>query len=258
MFPGIHCYDTNEPMYSITCPACGENALSYDQDNLFCTHCPIYHVRLPWYRKPLAWAEQRYWWWRWPFLVFFVILLIDNIHNTSYSLNRLTDPLTALDYGIHELGHYIFEPFGQFMYILGGSLFQCIFPLLWLIGFLQKRFYYAASLCWCWLGLNLFDVATYVADARERMLPLKGPGTIAGFGLDEAESNAFYDRAHDWYQLLSRTGHLDSDLAIAHGLRVAAVTGFIIGITLAGLLLAHMIKGSIKRSREKQNPSMLL
>lgn len=95
-------------------------------------------------------------------------MLVDNWNNPAYALNRLSDPFSALDFGIHELGHIIFAPLGEFMRKLGGSLFQCLFPLLWVIGFLQKRWYFAASMCLCWLGLNLFDIATYAADARAR------------------------------------------------------------------------------------------
>lgn len=131
------------------------------------------------------------------------------------------------------------------MHILGGSLFQCLFPLLWLIGFLQKKWYFAASLCLCWFGLNLFDVAMYAADARVRLLPLSvGLGV---FGIDPTDTEAAYDHAHDWYQILSRTHHLNSDLVIAHGMRLAATIIFLIGLTLAAILLIQMFISSIQR-----------
>lgn len=131
------------------------------------------------------------------------------------------------------------------MHILGGSLFQCLFPLLWMVGFYQKKWYFAAAMCWCWLGLNLFDVATYAADARARLLPLSvGP---AGLGLDQDQADAVYDQAHDWYQILSRLGHLQSDLAVANGLRIAGTIAFVIGFVLGGLLLLGMLKGFLQR-----------
>ena len=227
------------------CPACKQKTLSYDDEYIFCTSCPIYRNQLNIFQKPLAWAGKRSWWWRLPIFAWFIALLVGNLHNSSYAISRLSNPLSALDLGIHELGHKLFSPFGEFMHILGGSFFQCLFPLLWLIGFLQKKYYFAASLCLCWLGLNLFDVATYVADARARLLPLSvGLGVL---GIDPSDADAAYDHAHDWYQLLSRTHHLNSDLTIAHGLRVTATVVFLSGLALAAILLIQMLVSSIQR-----------
>lgn len=233
------------------CPACKQKTLSFDEEYIFCTNCPIYKKPLNLFQKPLAWASKRHWWWRLPILIWFVTMLIENLQNPSFALNRLSNPFSALNFGIHELGHIIFSPFGEFMRIAGGSLFQCIFPLLWLVGFLQKKWYFAASLCFCWLGLNLFDVATYVADARARLLPLSiGPGVL---GIDPTNTDAAYDHAHDWYQLLSRTNHLSSDLALAHGLRVAATIAFLIGLTLGSILLLRMLTSSMQRLSKNKN-----
>lgn len=172
-------------------------------------------------------------------------MLVDNLHKLDFALHRTSNPFSALDFGVHELGHLLFSKFGEFMHILGGSLFQVIFPILWMIGFLQKKWYFAASLCWCWLGLNLFDVATYVADARARTIPLATGFGV--FGIDPTNVDAAYDRSHDWYQILSRTNHLNSDLAIADSLRVAGTICFIIGLTLAFTLLLQMFIGSVER-----------
>ncbi len=227
------------------CPACKQKSLSYNDDFVVCTNCPIYKKQLNFFQKPLVWANGRHWWWRLPIFIWFVIMLIENLQNPSFALNRLTNPFSALDLGIHELGHVIFSPFGVFMHIAGGSLFQCLFPLLWLIGLLKKKWYFAASLCFCWLALNLFDVAAYVADASARLLPLSiGPGII---GINPNDADTVYDHAHDWYQLLSRTNHLNSDLVLAHGLRVAAGVVFFIGLVLAFTLLIQMMIGSSKK-----------
>ena len=98
-------------------------------------------------------------------------------------------------------------------------------------------------MCWCWLGLNFFDVATYAGDAQNRVLPLAG-------GLDSLSAEPTeetYNQGHDWYQILSRTGHLKMDQAIAHDLRVAAVIVFCIGFAIGVLLLIYMFRGSIRR-----------
>lgn len=227
------------------CPACKQKTLSYDDEYMFCQSCPIYRKPLNIFQKPLAWAGQRHWWWRVPIFAWFVVMLLDNLSNPSYASSRLSNPFSALDLGTHELGHMIFSPFGEFMRILGGSLFQCLFPLLWLIGFLQRKWYFAASLCLCWLGLSLFDVATYAADARSRSIPLTiGLGVL---GVDPSNTDDVYDRAHDWYQILGRTHHLNSDLAIARGMRVTATVIFLTGLTIAAILLMQMFVSSIQR-----------
>lgn len=233
------------------CPACKQKTLSYDDEYIFCTSCPIYRRPLNLFQKPLVWARGvRFWGWRIPILVWFISLLVQNLHQNSFALNRFGNPFSLLDFGMHELGHKIFSPFGEFMYIAGGSLFQCIFPLLWMIGFLQKKWYFAASLCLCWFGINLFDVATYVADARARLLSLSvGPGAL---GIDASDTDAAYDHAHDWYQLLSRTNHLNSDLAIAQGMRVVATIVFLSGLALGGFLIAQMLIGTIQRQKRIQ------
>lgn len=242
-------YGKTKAMHLKKCPACKRKSLSYDDEYIFCNSCPIYRKPLNIIQKPLAWASHRYWWWRIPIFVWFISMLIDNLRNSSYALHRLGNPFSALDLGIHELGHLLFSPFGTFVHILGGSLFQCIFPLLWLIGFIQKKWYFAASLCLCWFGLNLFDVATYAADARSREIPLSVGLSV--FAIDPTDTDAAYDQAHDWYQLLSQTNNLDSDLAIAHGLRVAATIVFLIGLTLAAILLIQMFVSSVRRLSNK-------
>jgi hypothetical protein len=64
-----------------------------------------------------------------------------------------------------------------------------------------------------------------------------------GLGGIGAEGDDVYDRAHDWYQLLSRTGHLEADLSIARGLRVAGLACFMIGLTM-GIWLVYKIAAS--------------
>lgn len=182
--------------------------------------------------------------------MWFGVMLKQNLGDPMFAISRLSNPFSALDLGIHELGHILFTPFGIFMQIAGGSLFQCIFPIMGILGCLQKKWYFGATMCFSWLGLNLFDVATYAADARARLLPL----TAGLGGLAEQDSDQAYDQAHDWYQLLSRTHHLQSDQAIAHGLRIAG-TGFIIlGMALASFLILNMI---IRTRQKRYQPGSL-
>ncbi|UUZ56986.1 hypothetical protein LP419_19980 [Massilia sp. H-1] len=50
----------------------------------------------------------------------------------------------------HEFGHVLFMPFGRFMAILGGSLFQVLMPLGLMLAFLfkQRDTFGASAMLW--------------------------------------------------------------------------------------------------------------
>lgn len=135
-----------------------------------------------------------------------------------------TVPLVSdIDVAVHEFGHNLFMPFGiQFlgntMMILGGSLVQVAFPLIFVGYFLKKqkngfrRDVYAAMVCLWWTSINLLSVAIYCADARARVLMMINGAT----GQED-------DSGHDWYNLLTRWHLLKKDTFIAHNMRVVAV-----------------------------------
>lgn len=96
----------------------------------------------------------------------------------------------------HEAGHVIFIPLGEFMTILGGSLFQVVFPLGIGAAFLiTNRDCYAAALGVWWAGVSLIDVSPYVYDALHPQLIL-----LTG---ETGE-----DGPHDWIYLFRRLGQL--------------------------------------------------
>lgn len=67
---------------------------------------------------------------------------------------------------IHEFGHILFRPFGEFMTLLGGSLFQVLLPLIFGGVFLVKnRDPFAAAVMLWWAAVAVMDVAPYIYDA---------------------------------------------------------------------------------------------
>ena len=129
--------------------------------------------------------------------------------------------LSDIDLAIHEFGHMLFMPFGiQFlgntMMILGGSLTQVAFPLIFFGYFLRKhddaprRDLFAAMVCLWWSAINLLDVSIYCADSRAGRLML-----IDGSTGQESDG-------HDWNNLLGRWGLLQHDIGIARGMRAIA------------------------------------
>jgi len=121
---------------------------------------------------------------------------------------------------IHEGGHFIFMFFGRTLHILGGSFWQIMFPFLWFIIALRQRSHVAPFAFFC-TGLSVMDVSLYVRDAHFMAMPLLGGDS----------------RGHDWHNLLSDWGMLDSAEALGDILYYAGLIVCIIAIG-AGIALA--------------------
>jgi hypothetical protein len=116
--------------------------------------------------------------------------------------------LHRCDLPFHEFGHVLFRPFGQWLMFLGGSLFQCLLPLILAAYFLRwQRQPFSAAICLWWCGQNFIDVAPYIADARDMALPLTGEWS------DEVA--AMRDLRHDWHNILLPLHALEHDHALA-------------------------------------------
>lgn len=119
----------------------------------------------------------------------------------------------------HEAGHVLFSPFGRFMTVLGGSLFQCMVPTIIAVAFLRQGDRFGAAVCAWWAGQNLLDVAPYIADARALQLVLLGGQT----GREV--------QGHDWEYLLATLGWMRFDRTLglgAHGLGLAIMIGALV------------------------------
>lgn len=156
--------------------------------------------------------------------------------------------LSDIDLAIHEFGHMLFMPFGiqllgNTMMILGGSLTQVVFPLIFFGYFLRKhedapRDLFAAMVCLWWSGINLLSVAIYCADSRAGQLML-----IDGSTGQESDG-------HDWNNLLSRWGLLEHDTAIARWMR-----GIAFIVCVASIIVA--VWSELQRPREQPSESEL-
>jgi hypothetical protein len=117
-----------------------------------------------------------------------------------------------IDLPIHETGHLVFRPFGDFMQFLGGTLFQLIMPCTFVVYFWRRRDRHAASVALWWVAQNFWNISVYIGDARAQELPLVGGGE------------------HDWAYLLGRLGRLRQDQAIGHSLWMLGVLVYSIAI----------------------------
>lgn len=132
---------------------------------------------------------------------------------------------------IHEAGHVLFTPFGEFLTILGGSLFQLALPFGIGIAFIVKnRDNFGAAVCLWWTGASLVDLSAYIYDSLHPQMMLLGGHTGE-------------DGPHDWIYLLDTLGQLQH--AQGWGM-FAHVLG---GLTmLAGLIWGALV---LKRQRAR-------
>ncbi|MGA9116502.1 MAG: hypothetical protein WB626_06990 [Bacteroidota bacterium] len=111
--------------------------------------------------------------------------------------------LDLLNLFIHEAGHLFLKPFGMWVHIIGGSLFQVLAPAA-LAAAAWRRSSASLPLPVFWLGESLVNVSVYIQDAPTRKLKLIAKGLI-----------------HDWGWLLAGKVHLAGP--IADGVLVAGL-----------------------------------
>ena len=118
-------------------------------------------------------------------------------------------PLTL---GLHEAGHLLFGwlPFA-FLMVAGGTLLQLVAPIATAFMFARQPDWFGVTVAGAWLGDSLYDVALYMADARELDLPLVTVG-----------DGECFDVCHDWHYMLREVGLLSADTTLAFLVRVVA------------------------------------
>jgi hypothetical protein len=130
----------------------------------------------------------------------------------------LTDPeawsvFGGLTLGVHELGHVLFSPFGEWLMVAGGSITQLAAPVAAAVVLARQADWFGVGVVGTWEAYSLSNLARYVGDASAQELPLVGLS-------DEP--------MHDWNYLLGRADLLSHDLMFARLLRfVAAITLFL-------------------------------
>lgn len=114
--------------------------------------------------------------------------------------------LDGVNLAIHETGHLLFAPFGDFLQFAGGTITQLAFPLIFAGYFWRRGDRHSATVALWWFGQSWWNVSVYIDDARDLQLNLVGGGE------------------HDWAYLLERLGVLHLDHQIS---RMAWATGMI-------------------------------
>ena len=141
-----------------------------------------------------------------PKLIFAVLLFL-------YFLSIVYNPMAGsfldlVDLPIHETGHLLFTPFGQFLMVAGGSLFQVVLPAVFVGYFWWHEKPYSAAIALLWVGQSILNVWVYASDAVVMQLVL-----TSGFTGSEGSF-------HDWNYMLTRTGLLGSTKIVAGVIRL--------------------------------------
>jgi len=168
-----------------------------------------------------AWCRGRFWPARALLLIWFAVIGVRHLGDPCY-----TSLFGALNLAIHEAGHLVFRFAGEFIMMAGGTILQLAAPLASAVMFLRMPDYFAVCVTGVWLSTNLYNVATYVGDARAQALPLV---TVGGG-----------DVMHDWHYLLSRMHLLAWDTTLAALLRILAF-GILWGSIAAGVWMCWLM-----------------
>ncbi len=115
---------------------------------------------------------------------------------------------------VHEGGHLLFGWFGQTLGVWGGTILQCLVPLLLAAFFFAQRQPQGFAFCSFFFFENWLGIGTYMADARAMVLPLVTTGDP-----ELAE--------HDWHKIFSSLGLLRYDTRIGSTVRLLGFCGMI-------------------------------
>ncbi|MEQ1914978.1 MAG: hypothetical protein ABL855_07800 [Sideroxydans sp.] len=137
---------------------------------------------------------------------------------------------------IHEAGHVLFMPFGEFLTIFGGSLFQLALPFGIAVAFVVKnRDNFSAAIVMWWTSISLLDLSPYIYDARHPQLIMLGGHTGE-------------DGPHDWIYLLNTIGQIQNSPqwgSICHGLGSVLAVLALLGAALILLQQHRRLKSTL-------------
>jgi hypothetical protein len=134
----------------------------------------------------------------------------------------------GLTLAIHEGGHLLFSPLGQWLMVAGGSLTQILAPVTAALLFLRRGDRYGVAIVGTWITYSLTNLATYIGDARAMALPLVGFSD---------------DPIHDWHYLLDSVHLLAYDTRLALLVRDLAWLTLVASVVLATVVLSQQARG---------------
>ena len=171
----------------------------------------------------------------WLALIARVVLLVYLVYSDIRNLvdNESWNVFAGLTLAIHEGGHLLFSPFGQWLMIAGGSLTQVLAPVTAAVLLLRRGDRYGVAIVGTWITYSLTNLAEYIGDARAMALQLVGFSD---------------DPIHDWHYLLASVHLLAYDTRLALLVRDLACLVLGVSVVLAVLVLARGSRPSLAAS----------
>lgn len=141
----------------------------------------------------------------------------------SWEMSRSLIHLPMIPF--HEFGHILFMPLGEFLHLLGGSLFQAGLPLVLGGIFLVKNRdpFAAAAMLW-WSAVAVMDIAPYIYDAQQPQHVL-----LTGRTGDEG--------AHDFIDVLFDLGLLKKAQAVGYAAHRLGIVMLAVSLAWAAWLV---------------------
>lgn len=174
--------------------------------------------------EAVKWCEGRSWPARLPLAVMFLFLFGRYINNPGY-----VSVFFWVNFFIHEAGHvlfHVFFPSGDILGFMGGTILQCLIPVISIFVFFRQRDFFAVSFCFGWLSTNLFHVSWYIFDARYS---------------DGIAVNPFGNEGlHDWYYILNHFGVFRYTILIGGIVRIFAIIFMLVSLVFGFYLLWQM------------------
>lgn len=162
---------------------------------------------------------------RWSWLLPRVALLVALASGDARTMldSETWNVFGGMTLAIHEGGHLLFGPFGQWLSIAGGSITQVLAPIAagWIL--LRQDDRYGVAIAGTWLAYSLTNLANYIGDARAMAMQLVGFSD---------------DPLHDWHYLLESVHLLPYDTRLAGLVRTFAVVVLIASLVFGGRILA--------------------
>jgi hypothetical protein len=112
--------------------------------------------------------------------------------------NDQTPIFVYLNIAVHEIGHVLFQPFGELTMLIMGSGFEVVFPVaVGAVFLLRKRDLVSTAVAWGWAASALASAATYIADADDGRLALLGAtGPDAAGDWERILGEEFFDKVY--------------------------------------------------------------
>ncbi|MDD5258342.1 MAG: hypothetical protein PHD29_00020 [bacterium] len=173
------------------------------------------------------WCRGKNWIIRVPVVIWLAYIFVNYLRRPDY-----LSTLGAFNYWVHEAGHLLALPFGQFLEAISGTLLECLIPVIFLIAFLKQGEFFGASFCFGWLSTCFFYASWYISTAQRTD-----------------------NWNHDWYNILSCMGILMYNHQIAFLVKLAAVILMLFSIA-SGIWLLWQMAVKIKTLRKSNGVSL--